>query len=172
MKIEKTKPKKGITELPLVTNELILKLQGCSDLELVEVLKTTTVWRFGKCELYHRIDVLDRFDGILEEASKHEQDSPTDCIFMCPRLLEPQFKEKVVMVLNFTALLIEHSYARHIYNSTEHLCVLLACPDLEVVLAVLNLFYVFSKRSNFISRLPPKQRTNLNSYLELSLIHI
>ena len=30
-----------------------------------------------------------------------------------------QFKEKVVMVLNFTALLIEHSYARHIYNSTE-----------------------------------------------------
>ena len=36
--------------------------------------------------------MLDRFDGILEEASKHEQDSPTDCIFMCPRLLEPQVK--------------------------------------------------------------------------------
>jgi hypothetical protein len=78
----------------------------------------------------------------------------------------------VETVLNFTALLIEHSYARHIYNSTEvslatssiiavavcvnlkasdvallslpqHLCVLLACPDLDVVLAVLNLFYVF-----------------------------
>jgi len=30
-----------------------------------------------------------------------------------------QFKDKVVTVLNFTALLIEHSYARHIYNSTE-----------------------------------------------------
>lgn len=30
-----------------------------------------------------------------------------------------QFKDKVVSVLNFTALLIEHSYARHIYNSTE-----------------------------------------------------
>lgn len=25
----------------------------------------------------------------------------------------------MVTVLNFTALLIEHSYARHIYNSTE-----------------------------------------------------
>lgn len=30
-----------------------------------------------------------------------------------------QFKRKVVTILNFTALLIEHSYARHIYNSTE-----------------------------------------------------
>jgi len=135
-------------------------------MELVEVLQNTTVWRFGKCELYYWIDVLDRFDVILEEASKDKQDIPTDCIFMCPKLMEPQFKEKVVTVLNFTALLIEHSYARHIYNSTEHLCVLLASPDLDVVLAVLNLLYVFSKRSNFISRLPPKQRANLNSYLE------
>ena len=30
-----------------------------------------------------------------------------------------QIKDKVVTVLNFTSLLIEHSYARHIYNSTE-----------------------------------------------------
>ena len=49
-------------------------------------------YTFIQCELYHWIDVLDRFDGILEEASKHEQDSPTDCIFMCPKLLEPQVK--------------------------------------------------------------------------------
>ena len=27
--------------------------------------------------------------------------------------------------------------------SLQHLCVLLACPDLEVILAVLNLLYVF-----------------------------
>ncbi len=48
----------------------------------------------------------------------------------------------------------------------QHLCVLLACPDLDVVLAVLNLLYVFSKRSNFITRLGLKKRTQLNSYLE------
>ena len=48
----------------------------------------------------------------------------------------------------------------------QHLCVMLGSPDLDVVLAVLNLFYVFSKRSNFITRLPPKKRSNLNSYLE------
>jgi len=44
--------------------------------------------------------------------------------------------------------------------------VLLGCPDLDVVLAVLNLFYVFSKRSNFISRLSAKKRSSLNAYLE------
>ena len=43
---------------------------------------------------------------------------------------------------------------------------MLGSPDLDVVLAVLNLFYVFSKRSNFITRLLPKKRSNLNSYLE------
>ena len=30
-----------------------------------------------------------------------------------------QVKKHVLAILNFTALLIEHSYARHIYNSTE-----------------------------------------------------
>ena len=30
-----------------------------------------------------------------------------------------QLKEMVISVLHFTALLIEHSYARHIYNSME-----------------------------------------------------
>lgn len=38
-------------------------------------------------------------------------------VLMCFLML--QFKDKIVTVLNFTALLIEHSYARHIYNSTE-----------------------------------------------------
>ena len=30
-----------------------------------------------------------------------------------------QIKKHILAILNFTALLIEHSYARHIYNSTE-----------------------------------------------------
>ena len=40
-----------------------------------------------QCELYHWIEVLDRFDGILEEATRHELEvDPTGCIFMCPKL--------------------------------------------------------------------------------------
>ena len=55
-------------------------------------------------------------------------------------------------ILHFTALLIEHSFTRHLYSSMEHLSTLLASSDMTVVLAVLNLLYVFSKRSNFITR--------------------
>ena len=56
--------------------------------------------------------------------------------------------------MHFTTLLIEHSFSRHLYSSMEHLSLLLSSFDLDVVLAVLNLLYMFSKRSNFISRLP------------------
>jgi E3 ubiquitin-protein ligase HUWE1 len=170
MKIEKSKPRRGVVELPLHTKQLVGKLQSCSDHELTSTLETITVWKYGKCELYHWVDVLDRFDKILSEACRDgaspANSDPTQCVFMCPRLQDDQFKRKVVAVLYFTALLVEHSYTRNIYNSTEHLCTLLASSDMDVVLAVLNLLYVFSKRSNFISRLPQKHRFHLNSCLE------
>ncbi len=35
---------------PLVTKELILRLQSCSDEELVKILEDTTVWRYGKVQ--------------------------------------------------------------------------------------------------------------------------
>ncbi len=98
-----------------------------------------------QCELYHWVDLLDRFDQILNEAARQTDETQklgdgeeaTSCVFLCPKLEDPnvsprlrlcvclidifsvQYKDKVVTVLNFTALLIEHSYARHIYNSTE-----------------------------------------------------
>lgn len=40
-----------------------------------------------QCELYHWIEVLDRFDAVLEVAARHESVvDPTSCIFMCPKL--------------------------------------------------------------------------------------
>jgi E3 ubiquitin-protein ligase HUWE1 len=75
------------------------------------------------------------------------------------------FKELVLWTLHFTTLLIEHSFSRHFYSSMEHLSLLLSSFDLDVVLAVLNLLYMFSKRSNFISRLAPdKRQLLLNRY--------
>ncbi|CAF4686917.1 unnamed protein product, partial [Rotaria socialis] len=59
----------------------------------------------------------------------------------------------VLDILHFTALLIEHSYSRHLYNSIEYLIMLLQSSDVHIVLGVLSLLYVFSKRSNFITRL-------------------
>lgn len=64
-------------------------------------------------------------------------------------------------VIQFTALLIEHSFSRHLYNSIEHLITLLSSTDMTIVLAILNLLFVFSKRSNFFSRIPTERRQAL-----------
>lgn len=47
----------------------------------------------------------------------------------------------------------------------EHLVTLLSSCDLHVVLGVLNLLYMFSKRSNFITRLNSDKRQALLSRL-------
>ena len=43
----------------------------------------------------------------------------------------------------------------------EHLTTLLAASDMSIVLAVLNLLYVFAKRSNYITRLPGDKKQRL-----------
>lgn len=76
-----------------------------------------------------------------------------------------QAKELLLLVLQFTTMLIEHSFSRHLYNSMEHLVTLLSSCDMHVVLGVLNLLYMFSKRSNFITRLNSDKRQALLSRL-------
>lgn len=48
----------------------------------------------------------------------------------------------------------------------QHLTNLLASCDMQVVLSVLNLLYVFSKRSNYITRLGSDKRTPLLARLQ------
>ena len=98
-----------------------------------------------KCELYHWIDILDLCDELLETATARESGS---WVLACDQPTEEarRSKELVLWTLNFTTLLIEHSFSRHLYSSMEHLSLLLSSFDLEVVLAVLNLLYMFSKR--------------------------
>lgn len=50
--------------------------------------------------------------------------------------------------------------------SLQHLTTLLASCDMQVVLSVLNLLYVFSKRSNYITRLGSDKRTPLLARLQ------
>ncbi|XP_065831801.1 uncharacterized protein [Oscarella lobularis] len=89
MKIEK-KPQKNITELP----------PGCQDFvdELVDELRSVVTWNYGKCELYHWIDVLNRFDDILERACRvgdapsSDDDDETKCVNLCTNLDDEKTK--------------------------------------------------------------------------------
>lgn len=72
MKVDTVKLKKGSSELTAECRELIDELtKRRTRAELLEFLDTVHVWIYGKCELYHWIEILDRFDKILEEAARH-----------------------------------------------------------------------------------------------------
>ena len=98
-----------------------------------------------QCELYHWADVLDIFDDILDSACNREgaTDGASAWALSCDLEGNETDKELLLQVLQFTALLIEHSFTRHLYSSMEHLTTLLASSDMTTVLAVLNLLYVF-----------------------------
>ncbi|RWS15637.1 E3 ubiquitin-protein ligase HUWE1-like protein, partial [Dinothrombium tinctorium] len=170
MKIDKTKLKKSSSEVPNECKQLIERLKGCNERELLEALKSIKSWNYGKCELNHWVDVLDLFDSVLEKSVY--KDKENQWALPCDLPHNESQKELLIHVLLFTALLIEHSFSKHIYNSMEHLTALLSSSDMQIVLAVLNLLYVFSKRSNFISRLSSERRqalyARLNYLAELS----
>ncbi|KAM5145307.1 E3 ubiquitin-protein ligase HUWE1 isoform 14-T14 [Mantella aurantiaca] len=164
MKVDRTKLKKTPTEAPADCRSLIDKLKVCTDEQLLLELQQIKTWNIGKCELYHWVDLLDRFDGILADAGQTVENM--SWMLVCDRPEKEQLKALLLAVLNFTALLIEYSFSRHLYSSIEHLTTLLASSDMQVVLAVLNLLYVFSKRSNYITRLASEKRTPLLSRLQ------
>lgn len=157
--------------------QLIEKLKSCVDNdELLSEICAIKSWNTGKCELYHWADVLDRFNAILESAcarsSAIESSSSSSTAstastatrswqLACDLPENSKLKSLLLAVLQFTALLIEHSYSRHLYNSVEHLTTLLESTDFLVILSVLNLLYVFSKRSIFINRLSTDKKQAL-----------
>jgi len=157
MKIDRGKLKKSSSEVPADCRSLIEELKGSTQTEFLQKLRGIETWTYGKCELYHWIDILDLCDDILEQATSR---APGSWVLACDQPGEEarHLKELVLWTLHFTTLLIEHSFSRHLYSSMEHLSLLLSSFDLDVVLAVLNLLYMFSKRSNFISRLAPDKR--------------
>ncbi|XP_053096518.1 E3 ubiquitin-protein ligase HUWE1 isoform X5 [Pangasianodon hypophthalmus] len=164
MKVDRSKLKKTPTEAPADCRALIEKLKGCSDDQLLLELQHIKTWNIGKCELYHWVDLLDRFDGILCDAGQTVENM--SWMLVCDRPDNGQLKALLLAVLNFTALLIEYSFSRHLYSSIEHLTTLLASCDMQVVLSVLNLLYVFSKRSNYITRLGSDKRSPLLARLQ------
>lgn len=72
-----------------------------------------------------------------------------------------QLKLCVLQILRFTSLLIEHSFSRTVYNSMDHLTELLYSSDLTLLLENLHLLFMFSKRSNLLTRLPDDKRALL-----------
>ncbi|XP_060587198.1 E3 ubiquitin-protein ligase HUWE1-like isoform X3 [Ruditapes philippinarum] len=163
MKIDRNKLKKSSTDVPADCRAHIDRLKNATQDSLLTELNALKNSTFVKCELYHWADVLDIFDDVLERACKKETEK--SWTLACDLPENAQLKMLLLQVLNFTSTLIEHSFSRHMYNSMEHLTTLLSSCDMTVVLEVLNLLYVFSKRSNFITRLGSDKKQGLIVHL-------
>nr|DBA13759.1 TPA: hypothetical protein GDO54_017098 [Pyxicephalus adspersus] len=137
-------------------------LKFCTDQQLLLELQQIKTWNIGKCELYHWVDLLDHFDRILADAGQTVPNM--SWMLICDRPEKEQLKVLLLAVLKFTALLIEYSFSRHLYSSIEGgltiNMVFISFPT------VLNHIYVFSKRSNYITRLASERRTLLLSRLQ------
>ncbi|XP_055847251.1 E3 ubiquitin-protein ligase HUWE1 isoform X2 [Episyrphus balteatus] len=160
MKVDTNRLKKGTSELTPECRQLIEDMNSRKTRkELLEYLEKLRGWVYGKCELYHWIELLDRFDDILAEAAKENPDN--EFALYCDTNYTPSDVRLLLYVINFTTLLIEHSFSRHLYNSIEHLTQLLSSTNMDIVMCVLNLLYMFSKRSNFIPRLNSTKKVSL-----------
>lgn len=159
MRVDRTRLKKGTSEVSPECRALIDKILECDRTELWKILSEIETWTYGKCELYHWIDVLDIFDEFLDRSSDLTEGN--DWMLHCDTVFKTDELQILKHILGFTTLLIEHSFSRHLYNSIEHLTTLLQSVNMEIVLSVLNLLYMFSKRSNFISRLNIVKRSTL-----------
>lgn len=160
MKIDRTKLKRSSSDVPADCKALIDKLKNCNHDQLLHELKQIKSWTCGKCELYHWVDLLDVFDDILGKACEKEQENQWTLPCDSPDM-EPKRKELLMQIISFTALLIEHSFSRHLYSSMDHLITLLSSCDMQIVLSILGLLFVFSKRSNFIGKLTIEKRQEL-----------
>lgn len=76
MKIDRSRVRKGSSEVPPDCQALIDKLRNCSRKDLFHELTQINTWTFGKCELYHWMNVLDIFDSVLEEAAQTSTKDP------------------------------------------------------------------------------------------------
>lgn len=101
-----------------------------------------------QCELSNWVDVLDKLDDVLERCSQTQSDN--QWLLACDLPGHESDKQLLLAVLQFTANLVEQSFTRHLYNSMDHLTALLSSSDMSVVLAVLDVLYMFRYENCFI----------------------
>ncbi|ORX87893.1 DUF908-domain-containing protein [Anaeromyces robustus] len=140
MKIKKTPPKKLINP-PTKIQQLVEILTNCPENELHKIIVENSPWKNQKSDLYHWISVLNRFDVILESINqkyelKHIQ----------VKNFDEDSKNLLLSILTFTRYLWENCINRNIYNSYEHLNLILNTNDIDVLEALLRLMLKFAQR--------------------------
>ncbi|KAJ1828506.1 E3 ubiquitin-protein ligase tom1, partial [Coemansia sp. RSA 2599] len=96
--------------------------------DIPQVLAAYHEWPFVRGDMYHWINVLNRFDDIMAEiCEKYDLTSFQQTDF------DPNTQKLLVAMLTFSRLLMENCINRNLYNSVERLDCLLNTSDPEVL---------------------------------------
>uniref|UniRef100_A0A0N5AR03 HECT-type E3 ubiquitin transferase n=1 Tax=Syphacia muris TaxID=451379 RepID=A0A0N5AR03_9BILA len=149
-------------EVPHRCQELISRIESSTNVkEFLDRLQEVHEWQpqFGKSEMCRWARVLNMCDDVLEKAVIRTSASSPLAVDDQPDLVE-----QVLVVMSFTALLFENTITRSVYSSADHLLALLDTGNMEVLVGVLHLFQVMSKRSRYLSQhVPDVQRKGIMS---------
>lgn len=122
---------------------LIDDLTHCSLEDLPGKLKEHLVWERPRGDLFHWVQVLNRFDEIYETRIKSyglDQEYPK------LQDMSPGDQDLLVSCLDFTHILLEHCANRSIYSSSERVFQLINSPSIDVRLSALEVGVSISER--------------------------
>ncbi|KAK4518814.1 ribosomal RNA biogenesis protein rrp5 [Mucor velutinosus] len=142
MKIKKS-PSKKLAPLPRQLSDLIRRLEVEEKEHIPSIIRELSSWPYARGDLFHWVAALDRLDAILldictEYNLKDIQTKPFD----------DQTKELILSIIDLARILFENCTNRNIYNSYEHLNMLLNTFDMDVLEQVLHFLIRPAQRIN------------------------
>ncbi|KAK4575710.1 hypothetical protein RGQ29_026607 [Quercus rubra] len=114
-------------------------------LENVEEPLKGFVWEFDKGDFHHWVDLFNHFDSFFEKHIKLRKDLQIEDDFLDS---DPPFpREAVIQILRVIRIILENCTNKHFYSSYEHLSLLLASTDPDVIEACLQTLAAFLKKT-------------------------
>ncbi|XP_039689425.1 E3 ubiquitin-protein ligase UPL1 isoform X3 [Medicago truncatula] len=115
-------------------------------LENIQEPLNNFAWEFDKGDFHHWADLFNHFDSFFEKYVKPRKDLQVDDGFLDS---DPPFpREAVLQILRVIRIILDNCPNKHFYSSYEqHLSLLLASTDPDVVEATLDTFATFLKKT-------------------------
>uniref|UniRef100_A0A7I4AEX4 HECT-type E3 ubiquitin transferase n=1 Tax=Physcomitrium patens TaxID=3218 RepID=A0A7I4AEX4_PHYPA len=130
----KVKKKRGVEPPPKV--KAFISTVVNTPLENIDVPLRRFSWDYEKGEFHHWVDLFNHFELFFEQHVKSRKDLQLEGDFLDGD--GPFPKEAVLQVLRVTRIILENCVNKYLYNSNEHVSLLFASTDPDIVIAALQ----------------------------------
>ncbi|CCH43971.1 E3 ubiquitin-protein ligase [Wickerhamomyces ciferrii] len=134
---------KSIQDISKPLESIIKSIKDASNDELPKVLRANLTWDTSKGTLLTWIDILNKFDSILESVVNKYKLGEEQAKLV---VMDNKDTELVVSILDFTYMLLDNSSHKSAYSSSHRLYDLLQSPTIPVIKAVLRCFVILGKK--------------------------